>query len=56
MKKPKNLRAALIQSRVTSAELQEILTKAHVYTEGSVSRFVRLACLNYRPIERRATK
>jgi len=45
----------LIQARVDTAELQEILTKAHLYTSGDISKFVRMAALNYKP-PRKVTK
>ncbi len=54
MKKPTktNLRHGLIQARVTIKEQQEILTKAQVYSGGDVSKYVRLACLEYKPLKR----
>lgn len=43
---------SLIQTRVNNKQLQEIVTKAHLYAEGNMSEYVRLACLNYRPIRK----
>ncbi len=44
----------LIQARVDTDEFREILTKARVYHAGDVSKFVREAALNYKPIKRGA--
>ncbi len=45
-----------IQSRVDNKELQEIFTKARLYSNGNISEYVRLAALNYRPINRKELK
>lgn len=43
---------SLIQAKVNTEELQMIITKARMFTDGNVSEFVRLAALNYKPIKR----
>lgn len=43
----------LIQARVDNDELQEILTKARVYCDGDVSKFIRIACKNFKPLQRK---
>jgi hypothetical protein len=48
----RNIKGCLIQARVDTKEMQEIITKAHVYAAGNLSEYTRLACLNYRPIKR----
>ncbi len=56
MKDPKKLnpytRRNVVQTRVDSEEFREILTKAKVYTNGDVSKFVRLAVMEYKPLKR----
>lgn len=42
----------LIQTRVNNDELQTILTKALVYDGGNLSKYVRRACLEHRPLKR----
>jgi hypothetical protein len=44
-------RRGLIQARVDNEEMQSIITKALVYCKGDVSKFIRMACLNYRPVK-----
>jgi len=46
------IRSGLVQSRVNVNEMQEIVTKAHMYSNGNLSNYVRLACLNFRPIKK----
>ena len=38
----------IIQARVDVQEMQQIITKAHLYCSGDISKFIRLACLNYK--------
>lgn len=45
-------RRTLIQARVNNEEMQEILTKALLYSKGNVSNYIRLAALNYRPVKK----
>jgi len=45
-------KCTIIQARVDFNELQEITTKAHIYSKGQMSEYIRLACLNYRPIKK----
>lgn len=53
MKTPKKVnKENLIQTRVDLREMQEIITKAHLYHEGSISRLVRDALATYRPVKR----
>jgi hypothetical protein len=52
MKPKKYLRTHRLEVRVDQTEMQEIIAKSHLYARGSVSDFVRLACLNYRPIKK----
>lgn len=47
-------RRGLIQARVNNDEMQVILEKALVHTKGEISDFVRLACLNYKPLTKKA--
>lgn len=42
----------IIQARVDTEEFREILTKATMYTKGDVSKFVRMAVMNYRPTKK----
>ncbi len=42
----------LVQARVNNEEFREILTKAQVYSKGKLSDYVRMACLNYRPLKK----
>lgn len=46
------VRRGLIQARINAEEMQEIMTKAHLYSKGNISNYVRLACLGYRPIKK----
>lgn len=48
------LKKNLIQARVDNEDLQIIFTKAQVYCGGDISQFVRMACLNFRPLKRKA--
>jgi len=48
----KKRRESLIQARVNVDELREIITKAHIYAYGEMSEFVRMACLEFRPLKR----
>lgn len=50
--KKKNLRNGRINTRVSIKEHQEILTKAQVYCDGDISKFMRMAALEYRPLKR----
>ena len=52
MKDKKYNRGIILHVRVDQTEMHEINTKSHLYARGSVSDFVRLACLNYRPIKK----
>jgi len=51
-KKNPNSRNSLIQTRVSNAELQDILAKSFVLTNGNVSEYVRLACLHYKTLKK----
>jgi hypothetical protein len=51
-KNTRKRRESLIQARVNIDELREILTKAHIYTYGEISEFIRMACLEFRPLKR----
>lgn len=42
----------IIQARVDNEDFQIITEKAFVYCGGDISKFVRLACLNYRPLRK----
>lgn len=46
----------LVQCRVDNDDMKIIVDKATIYTEGDLSKFVRMACLNYRPLTRKALK
>ncbi len=46
----------IVQTRVTTEDLREILAKAALYSQGNVSDFIRMAALNYRPIKRVPSK
>lgn len=39
----------LIQTRVSTEDLREIIAKSVLYAKGNVSEYVRMAALNYRP-------
>jgi hypothetical protein len=39
----------LIQTRVSTEDLREIITKSVLYAKGNVSEYIRMAALNYRP-------
>lgn len=41
-----------IEARVDNEEMQEILTKAQLYTRGDVSKLIRLALKTYRPTKK----
>lgn len=45
-------RRTLIQARVNTKEMQEILTRALMYCNGDVSKYVRMSTLNYRPVKK----
>ena len=38
----------LIQARVNNEQLQQIVTKAFIYCGGDISKYVRLACLEFK--------
>ena len=42
----------LVQARVDNEEMKIISDKAIIYCDGDLSKFVRLACLNYRPLKK----
>lgn len=42
----------IIPFRVDNDELQQILTKAQLYTKGNVSDLLRVAVETYRPVKR----
>ena len=44
-----NKKVMRIQARFTIAEWREIEKKAHLFTGGNFSKFVRMAALNYKP-------
>lgn len=46
----------LVQCRVDNEELNEIFTKAQVYSAGNISEYLRLAVLSYKPLKRGAAK
>ena len=46
----KEVRQGLVQSRVTMKEFQVFIEKAFLYTNGDVSKYVRMAGLNYKPL------
>jgi hypothetical protein len=48
----KKARNCLLQARCNHDEQREIHTKAVMYAKGEMSEFVRMACLNYRPLRR----
>ncbi len=39
----------LIQTRVDNEDFQSITEKAQAHTDGDLSKYVRIATLNYRP-------
>ncbi len=39
----------LIQARVDAEEFRLILIQAQIHTDGDLSKFVRMAALNYKP-------
>lgn len=49
-KKPENPAARLnrVLARVNNEELQEIIKRALLYANGNLSKYLRLAALNYR--------
>lgn len=51
------IKRGLVQARVTNTEMQQVLMKSLLYTQGNVSEYVRLACVNYRqPIKNKVGK
>ncbi len=38
--------------RLNTNELNEIMTKAHLYTEGNIGKFLRIAAINYKPLKK----
>jgi len=48
MKNP-HTRDIPLRSRANTAEMQAILTNAHVYTAGDISKWLREAAINYKP-------
>lgn len=45
-----------VQARVSLEDFQLILIKARLYTKGDVSKFVRMAVMNYKPIKKVGVK
>jgi hypothetical protein len=50
--KNRNVRLCRLNARVNNTEMQEILTKAHLYCGGDVSKYVRKAALEFKPLKR----
>lgn len=42
-------RRGLIQARVSTEDMREIIAKSLLYNGGNLSAYVRMAALNYRP-------
>jgi hypothetical protein len=52
MKKPnKQKKVMRIQARFTIDEWREIEKKAHLFTDGNFSRWLRLAAISYKPLK-----
>lgn len=45
-------RNSVVQTRVNNEELHAIHVKAHAHTQGDISKFMREAALNYKPIKK----
>lgn len=55
IKKPNaNVRNSIIQTRLNAAELKVAHEKAFVHCGGDMSKFVRIAVLNYKPLTKKA--
>lgn len=44
-----NVRNTIVQARLNATELHVVHKKAFTYCKGSMSKFVRMALLNYKP-------
>lgn len=56
MKVKKETKRHLIQARVTTEQFQEIITKSFLYCNGDISKFVRMACVEYKSTKKKPTK
>jgi hypothetical protein len=55
IKKPNpETRNGILQCRVNLAEMKVVHEKAVVFCGGDLSKFVRMACLNYKPLTKKA--
>lgn len=55
IKKPNpNVRNSIVQTRLNAAELKVVHEKAFVHCKGDMSKFIRIAVLNYKPITKKA--
>jgi len=52
MKMKAQPRNVVLQARVDTAEMEEILAKSRRFSRGNVSEYVRTAALNYRPAKK----